>query len=1422
MSNQGVGLIANNQSRVRSFTANFYHDTYQRRNGMETSHVRHVPREAHHVINHRGVIERPRNSYYKYPDETREQELRGRHKTLRDVWDDRGQVPASRDVTADDAVSDDVSKLKGKEGTREKQRLTQDLEKQRKKLKEDMKRGQELKLEHDQLLTRDQAHDQSQDIPNSSRDHASKDDPIDERCQRDDKQLQNNQQEYALNRADYLDYTQNNGRSDYKSADVRTSGSGSDEETSKNTKLDPCDCADTAEGSGLNERAYGMPDEQCTHSHSREHHQVNGHAADSRGPQPTYTRVNRENARGVTEHERDGHEMTIADSYNAEIYSSEKIEVLGESSDLEANIETENEPSNAKMRDKNRGQQKVKSPYDEYLSVRKERRAKEGSKGSVKPEKGSLNLKEHSSRVKRSSCSDESVDNSENGGSKRCKSSSQDNGKKQHELRRENDATQNRVRSDLPRHNWLVERWINQKIIPNNTARTIEQETTLEGPKGNTTDSNEVILINNPLEHSATAQSSVSPLFEQNYKDEVLDEGYTKRISDDENAKENEITNSQREREILHVPSPIKYESETLVQNDCSPEIKYSVTTKQEQLSPRSDKSCSPEIKQYIPTVKASPGLLKTTQCGQEIQQPCYLQLSPIALQATASIAYQAPNQISPNRVQKSPKRMLSTNNYVTPHSPRSPNGIDTSPANQISPSRIMTSPYRVASHTNMPLSPNQISPNGRAPDRIAHSPSLGDGGTSDRLLRPPNGRILLDRVPPSSNRKPAESTNKMPDSPPRKVQESPNRVPQSPNRIPASPNENTTKRPSSKGCKEVPSNDIESDQGYLRISQGSSGSRVERPSSMEDTHAHTRAGRLTLRRESLPAELEDKVIEVSSDGEENKRGNIQDRKEFSRIQTGKSVNPVSPIVRADKHAMAELHPGFHENHTQGLKPIRVPAELPPGVPIVASPYLAGYSPKTFTPRLITHSTPGIRHPGHIGLQRGLPFELCQHTKPDMNCPFHGKNADKMHPHIPNYPVPVISPKDVHMYSQHAIHEKFQDKHSENIDLHSDPLAMQRRMSAVYDRHMVMPHGIPIHHPRYLAPSLIDEHGFPADYKQRFDTAHPYSAIHKPQSHKSGGVTTNSSRYVGSPSDDRRKALKCMPDKRDSSKDIGIQSEDYRHHPSLMTSRSDIYGVMKRFNISPSDMRSSRREHVSQTGPESPEKYASRASRVKEAYPGYIQLGEGYKEKAGPESRPSPLDRESISRDFNERFNMLDKTFKEKLEGTDKNIDDKIAAYKRHGLEAVGAPRARNENQVRGVDSHPPRGFEAQKYTDLEKLSPKAKHSNTDIYQHLQERGLATSVHAAAHKSAVPMTSYRFHGNFLPTSTHGLAPGLVGVPVMAKNGDFGVWQNISGHTRIPTGHPMSSMAKETKVRIDCVSCWTVGSAYNNTGETHFH
>jgi hypothetical protein len=137
------------------------------------------------MMNRRAMIERPRSKYYKYPDEVQRPERENlesrkrrlasqeKQRTSRDVWDNGGNTPTSRDISANDVITEDINKLKGKEGTREKQRLTQDLERQRKKLEEDKKRGQELRREHNQLLTRDQTHDQSRDVTNSSRDHTS-------------------------------------------------------------------------------------------------------------------------------------------------------------------------------------------------------------------------------------------------------------------------------------------------------------------------------------------------------------------------------------------------------------------------------------------------------------------------------------------------------------------------------------------------------------------------------------------------------------------------------------------------------------------------------------------------------------------------------------------------------------------------------------------------------------------------------------------------------------------------------------------------------------------------------------------------------------------------------------------------------------------------------------------------------------------------------------------------------------------------------------------------------------------------------------------------------------------------------------------------------------------------------------------------
>ena len=152
-----------------------------------TSHVMHVTSD-HHVMSRRGMLERqgPRNNYYlKYPDEkkqrleeenldSRKQRLRQqeKQKTTQDVWDNG--YSTSCDVTANDVMNgsvDDKLKMVGKEGPREKQRLTQDLERQRKKLEEDMQRGQELQREQSQRLTRDTTHDIPRDMIHGTRDH---------------------------------------------------------------------------------------------------------------------------------------------------------------------------------------------------------------------------------------------------------------------------------------------------------------------------------------------------------------------------------------------------------------------------------------------------------------------------------------------------------------------------------------------------------------------------------------------------------------------------------------------------------------------------------------------------------------------------------------------------------------------------------------------------------------------------------------------------------------------------------------------------------------------------------------------------------------------------------------------------------------------------------------------------------------------------------------------------------------------------------------------------------------------------------------------------------------------------------------------------------------------------------------------------
>ena len=1425
MAKHAAGLI-NKPSKVNNVMANYY----QRRNSMDISHARHVPREAHHMINRRVMLERPGN--YKYPDEIQRSERENldsqkrrlgsqeKQRTTRDVWDNGGPTP--RDASGNDITADDASKLKGKEGPREKQRLTQDLERQRKKLKEDMKRGQELQREHNQLLTRDQMHDQPRDITNSSRHQTSEDVPTDDRADND---WNYNRRQYDHNGT--AEYSENNrnisekrARVDAKSAAVGVNGAGSGDEMLKR-KLDPCDCTDSSQGIDVNKHRHRMSDVQCEHSSSRENHpKVNGHANDT---QENHEHIR--NTRGV--HEQEGATM--------EVYSSEKIEVIGESSDFN---ETSDEKSQTKTREKGSHKQRKwnegKSAYDEYLSVRKQRRTTEGTKdrcGSMKTDKGSL--KDNSSGYKRSSCSDESVDN-EHGGNKRNKN--QEGSKKANEVDYESDATQNRVRSDFPRHNWLVERY-QLGIAGNAMGPSVEQTRSTESFKEIIKESEELTSNNTTLEQDSAMQTSNSPVFEQPYKDEVLDEGYNERISDDE------LVIAQNE--ILQVPSPVKYENESLGETNHSPNLKYS-QTKQEKRSPRNYNNCSPEIKQYSPTVGSSPdpvqsspkllesshNLAQTSPSRDEISlnrvvQTSNIPESPNRLQATSCgtpLSHQ--KQTSPNQVEDSPNQL-----EASPHRPHSsiPHSPNTLPSQSVASSSHQISPHRVPNNTTTP-SPNQVphSPNGKSslPDRVVPSPKRIPAVSPRDIPASPH-KVATNIPPPSPNRVP-QSPNRVPQSPnrvpqsPNRVPQSPNRVPQSPNRIPeapnralTSPNDRTTKRQSPSSSvhsfetrqispRFIPRSeqDLAENYGQLRTAQ-------DRPRDSNEHSEHIYPG--GTRRERLS---EDKIIEVTSDGEESKRGNIKEDKEVAKIQTGRSVNPVTPIVRSDKYAMEEMHAGIHEPPTKDIKPQRLPADLPPGLPFMTPAYVPGYPPKTFTPHLITHNTPGMRHPGHPAIQGSLPgrLELSQHTKPDMNCPFHGKK-DKMHPHITGYPV---LPADAHMYPQHPLHDKLRDKRSEHLDMHSDPLAMQRRLS-VYDRHLIMPHGIPIHHPRYLAPGIIDEHGFPLDaerYKHRLDIPHPYNPIHKPQSHTLGGVPADTSRYVGSPSEEKRLALKYMEDKRDASKDIGMQSENYRHHhreQSLMTSRLDRHDAVKRFNTSPQDTRTSRAEHSPRTRPESPGKYSPPTRHVKEAHPGYIQLGQGKKEKTGSETRPSPspgtLDRESISRDFNERFNMLDKTFKEKLEGTDRQKDEAITAYssahRRHGVDVGGAPRTWGEHHPRGADPHQPRGAEPVNYRNVEKHSPNTKHStaNTDEQRKLlgrvSPRELVTSVHSSNHKPTVRMPY--FHGNLVPSSAHGFGRGMVGVPVMANPGDFAVWQGMRGPPRIPGYPPSSNATKEAQV-----------------------
>ncbi|XP_028400708.1 uncharacterized protein LOC114523863 isoform X2 [Dendronephthya gigantea] len=1465
MSKHASSYIPSKPSRVRNLMANYYHD--QRRGGMDASHVRHMAREAHHVMNRRGVMERPRSKYYRYPDdrssekvenfESRKRRLadqQEKNKTSQDVWDNGGYAA---DVTDNDVTADDVSKLKGKEGPREKQRLTQDLERQRKKLKEDMKRGQELQREHNQLLTRDQMHDQSRDVTISPRDHISEDAARNERSY-DDRKYERRHYSHDGG-AEYSENVRNSSgkraRSEYRSADVRVNGEGPGDKTS-NKKLDPCNCNETT---GINENIYNISDKQCEHSSSRQdYHEINGHASD--------TREIHDHA-GIT---GDKHGQATK-----EMYSSEKIEVLGESSDNEMTCNDTRDKSKVKSGEKIGGVNHYE--VHEYQGLRKERRSKEGNKprsGSVKSDKESL--RDSSSGTKRGSCSDESVDN-DHRGNKRHKAEGA-NHEDSRKTPYENDATENRMRSDFPRHNWLVERWINQKTVPTNekprgTGAEETHRSSVEGCNEPLETTRECTSINNVPDEISATQTSGSPVYEQTYKDEVIDEGYTKQIVDDGLAKDAGEFGERHENEILKVPSPVKYENYPQGENNNSPEIEYSATKNEPLLSSRNLDNGSPEIIQYSETnkVQASPKTEKTSPLRVETS-PKIPETSPKRVETSPK-----PTQESPKRVQLSPHQLFSTDSVL-------PTSTGTS---CVLPDQQQTFPNLAQSPPNerpLPLNPILASPSklppasnstARSPEQIPQSPNRIAEATSGSTVSPAH-RVPTNNCIPSPPNQVQYSPNRIPPSPNR-IQPSPNRIPPSPNRIQPSPNRVPAfpdkKTPSPNSASESPGgvppsphwvttntipetpnqvqtlsdkvqtsprrvspsqNRISPNDKSRRSSSSGSGQHIEtrrisprftpridqdfggnqeelrrsrnRIGSRDSEYEAIHPG--GIRRESQSGGAEEKIIEVTSDGEESKRESSEENKEFSKIQTGRSVNPVSPIVRPDKHVMEEMHSGIHQPRIQDLKSLRAPTELPPGLPLT----YAAYSTKTFSPHLITHNAGVMHHPGHPALQGGLSgrLEISQHTKPDMNCPFHGKKVDKMPLHVPGYPV---LHGDAHMYSQHALHEseaalKLRDKRPEHLEFPSDPLAMQRRMPAVYDRHLVMPHGIPMHHPRFLAPGIVDEHGFPLDserYKHRLEAAHAYTGIHKPQSHAPSGVSADSSRYAGSTSEGKRHALKYTDEKRDTPKDNGMPSEGYRHphrEQSPMMSHSDRNEVMKRYNISPQDTRSSRVEHVLRTRPGSHGNYTPSVRQMKEAHPGFIQLGEVHKEKPGPESRPSPspktLDRESINRDFNERFSMLDKTFKEKLEGTDRNREGAMAAYsaaqRRHGNEIGGPPKAWGENQGRPVD--PLKHRHLEKHVTSTKNTPQTLDEQRKLQDHGSPRIMVTSSHTPIHKSPLPMSSYRFHGNMVPGSPHGLPRGMV--PVMANHGDFGVWQGMRGTARIPGYPPANLGTKETQ------------------------
>ena len=494
-----------------------YYKDNNRHSEMSTSTssvARHILGDRRHAISRRGMVADHRmpghhgNRFYKFP---KNYEASRERLHFRQMESDakRRRVGADK---PDNGVSEKVepkTKAPGKEGPREKQRLTQDLERQRKKLKEDMERGQVLKREHSQLLTRDHGRVKNNNTTSSKEDL--------EETPKHGRTLYYPGQEWP---GTYLagkssgrnprEVTESNVTScdDARVVDKKRNCNLNEDASLQQTRpateldtkelrieLDACGCTESENHSGGSQREEtaksnmdgtkeGVVGEisemQCEHSMS------------SRNPRTgetiefTYENISppSSNARSdVTVEPRE--ELTCGTGENVNgvherVFTSEKVEVIGRSDDLTSSSNHEKGRQYPKARPRKTQGKAASRPYKrgpkslpekDNLEITSEATDAGFHENGTTPKskEGNGNV-EGSGGFQRQSVShsDNEVADTEDGeGKERAKTKSHHaTGGNKNVDEVQNVITQNRVRSDLPRHNWLIERLRNEKKLP--------------------------------------------------------------------------------------------------------------------------------------------------------------------------------------------------------------------------------------------------------------------------------------------------------------------------------------------------------------------------------------------------------------------------------------------------------------------------------------------------------------------------------------------------------------------------------------------------------------------------------------------------------------------------------------------------------------------------------------------------------------------------------------------------------------------------------------------------------------------------------------------------------------------------------------------------------------------------------------------